>query len=1183
MILKRLEMQGFKSFADKIIMNFDSGVTGIVGPNGSGKSNVSDAVRWVLGEQSAKQLRGATMADVIFGGTEKRRPQQYCEVSLIFDNSDHSASLDFDEIMITRRVYRNGEGEYYINKAACRLRDVVDLFRDTGVGREGYSIIGQGRIDEILSLKSEDRRNVFEEAAGIVKFKARRTEAERRLAHTNENLLRISDITQELERTLEPLQKQAETARAYQTLSETLKGLELAHFAYSYDAAQTRMNVLRQDIAAQNALAAGQEATLAQNREEEALAAEQIAGIEAELELVREGVLDLTRKVEQAHGQAELYAQQAASVTQELARLAEQKAAAAADLTKLETQKSDVLAAEKAQALHAMEEDVARQERAIEAVAQTLADAEEALEEQKAAMLSEMSRLSDVKPARSRFAAMKETIEKRKAQVISALGQLEEQLPAFDEALAYAKTQEEESQKALADAKRAEKEALDTTEGLRARVANAFAQQEKLSRDHSALQSRLQLLLQMQRDYEGVSDSVRQVLKQAERENNPGIHGVVASLLRVPQELERAVEMALGASAQHVVCTKEADAQHMIEFLRLGRLGRATFLPLSTVRGRSLNQREREALSLPGCLGVASEKIAFDETYRDIIENLLGRTVIAQDLDSAVAIARRAGQAFRLVTLAGDIINPGGAMTGGSVNSRASSLLGRGRQIEQLQKEGEILVAQQKAAAQAVEDLQAKRQSLREQMSALADAVRECDINCARDSERLQRAAERRDAHMAQLIRAKDEIAQLDESLRDVEASLARLGESDAVAENTPHADEVSQATARVSSLRLTLEADREAVMQLRLTCADLQKEIDLLLRDEQHVAAEKERLTALVETLTLREQVLGDALPQHEGAKQSWLEKEAELSGQLSEQNAELSRMNLTRTKALQRQRQLQDEAAHLQAENRACLERVHRLEMQLSRVESDAKAYAERIFEDYELTYEGAARYVTEDFEPKAAGEQIASIKSQIRAMGSVNVNAVEQYREQSARYEELSRQQEDLCKAMDDLNKIIDELNEKMRVQFVEQFALVNESFGKVFSHLFGGGQAELRLADPKDPLNCAIDVVAQPPGKKLQMLSLLSGGERALTAIAILFAMLTVRPAPFCILDEIDAALDEANVANFADFLDDFSQKTQFVVVTHRKGTMERCHGLYGVSMEEKGVSKIVSVKLDTKGE
>lgn len=1183
MRLKKLILHGFKSFADHVEITFEDGITGVVGPNGCGKSNISDAVRWVLGEQSAKSLRGSKMEDVIFNGTEQRRRLSYCEVTLIFDNEDHALSVDFAEVQVTRRVYRSGEGEYKINGALCRLKDIVDLFRDTGIGRDGYSLIGQGRIDEILSQKSEDRRQVFEEAAGIVKYKARKLDAEKRIAHTQDNLNRVEDILSELEERVAPLKEQAEAAREYLQLRDELKVLDLNVFLVRTERYEARIKELKASVEqlGESILEANQ--ALEKQGVERDAAQARLDALELETGEKREAVQQLIREVEAGEGAVQVMRERIAAGEKERDRLTAQRAAAAEGGEGIRHQieqmtKSIALETQTVEAASAL---LAEKEKALAESEAQLSDLEERTESAKQQIIQAMNRLGDVRSQRARLSAMQTALQN---QLDSMQADRDREQSGVEALGAHV-----ESARALLSDETARKAELDRqVTDMQNRVQALGEQAQQLSQHVTRLQteqqqrdSRLRLLREMQRDYEGYTNAVKQVLMQSKRLGGAGVHGVVADLIHVPARLERAMDMVLGGALQNIVVDRDEDAKRMIEYLRQNRFGRATFLPISSVRGRTLNPQERGVLAMPGCVGLASELIEFDPRYQGVIDNLLGRTVVAEDLAAGIAIQRAGRYQFRLVTLEGDVMHSGGSMTGGSVQSRMTSLLSRSREIE----ESELALKKIEAAFAEARDRHAniedERNSLKRERGELYDELHKQEVAVARAEAQLNAALEEQDSNNQRVQRMESERERLKAQLEDVTASLEALNARQQSAESS-HEDrqaEVKKLSDELFKLRTDTEALRAEVGEQRVQLAARTRglEADTLSRDQ--LAAQAENTEKL---LAESEAALAECL--------NALEKNAALLEQdianlddgkrrLDAARSDFDAADQRRTGVQKQLQALNEQIDKLRGDLDDFSDRHHRSEIQLTRVEGEFKQIQDRIWEDYELSYAGAESFRQPDFKLTESEKRISAIRARIRAMGTVNVAAVDEYRRTVDRVDELTTQRDDLLKAQADLEGIVAELESRMEKQFREQFTLMNANFQRTFVKLFGGGKAELRLTDPADALNCGIEIVAQPPGKKLQMLSLLSGGERALTAIAILFAILDLKPTPFCILDEIEAALDDANIDTYADYLKSYSENTQFIVITHRKGTMERCDALYGVVMEEKGVSKTVSVKLN----
>ena len=1184
MRLKRLEIYGFKSFADRTVVVFDEGITGIVGPNGSGKSNLSDAVRWVLGEQSAKALRGGKMEDVIFNGTQKRKRLGYCEVSLVFDNEDHALPVDFAEVMITRRVYRSGEGEYYINKASCRLRDIIELFRDTGVGKEGYSIIGQGRIGEILSQKSEDRRGIFEEAAGIVKYRTRKEESEKRLANMRDNLSRVEDIIAELESQLEPLAKASETARHYLALRDELRVLECSSFVLRSDRAQER-------IADAQAMLEG----IAQAIEQEERRAGELSAVrdaaneaaqdmEAQVSAAHELVLNLTREKEAREGELAMLRAEIARMEKDVLNLSQEEDVRRqrSEALEGEIEKSGVQALDARAQITALERELRAKEDELTAAQDQARRAEEELEAHKSAIIDAMNRMSDVRTNEARLSAMRADLQRRgeeadsqREELAVIAERLDEQIREAQEELAKAQGDEAE----LTQKERAiEQESQDAAQKI-ARIQQAITE---VNGQKQAAASRLRVLREMERDYSGYQQAVKQVLLHAR--GNQGVHGVVASLMRVPKELERAVEAVLGGALQNVVTSDEYVARDMIAYLRNNKLGRATFLPMTTISGRTLNQQERQLLGMPGCVGLASELVGFDEQYRGIIENLLGRTVVAENLDAGIEIMRRGRHAFRLVTLEGDVMHSGGSMTGGSAASRMTSLLSREREIKEHEALLEKIDAQIAELQARLEKGEAYRLGIKQRRAEAFEELHQAQIDVSIASERVRTLGVQREGHAQQQERCELLRSQIRESLAQIDSQLDGARSTQEGEQRT--SDEMHRRTGELSDIlydkREALDALREQTQNLKLTLTAKERDLTALTADGVRMRRELEEIAAqLGQAHESREQLI----IAHQKATEQMAASAAEQTlcvSQLTEAQDALARKQSERSEITERIRSLTQEIDALRETLSADQEKHHKAEMVLSRTQAELSQMQQRIWDEYELTYAGAKDYLQEPFDLSAGDKRTGEIRREIRAMGPVNVTAVEDYRACRERYEELSGQKNDLLKAQDDLQGIIATLQRQMERQFMENFHLMQQYFSETFSKLFGGGRANLKLLDESDVLGCGIEIEAQPPGKKLQLLSLLSGGERALTAIAILFAMLRLKPTPFCFLDEIEAALDDGNISTFADYLREFSRDTQFVVVTHRKGTMERCDGLYGVAMEEKGVSSMLSVELKDVG-
>lgn len=1182
MKLKKLELYGFKSFAQRTEIVFDEGITGIVGPNGSGKSNIGDAVRWVLGEQSAKTLRGASMSDVIFNGTQKRKPLSYCEVSLVFDNDDHALAMEAAEVMVTRRVYRNGESEYYLNRTACRLKDVVDLFRDTGIGKEGYSIIGQGRIDEILSRKSEDRRQVFEEAAGIVKFKARKEEADKKLQRTLENLERVDDILDELTKRLKPLEEQSRNARVYLELSTELKDLDLNLFLIRSDRARARLSELESELLTVQTILADTESNLTDKTTRRDETQNRIDQLEEAITKARTELMECAEHVHESQKKLSALQSRRETRSENRQRIVREQEEAQERLAEIEKDHARIQAdVEKQHSLITDAEQILRATQEAAEKAQTKEkEADAALEAQKAAVIDQMNRLSDVRNDKTRLNTMQAQMETRLTEIEESSGALQEQEAALREALIAVEKQlktenqhQQQCQEKLAQARQASDEADAAYANLRADV-------EKQSADMQAAASRHNVLTEMTRDMEGYNMAVRRAMTYAKQRGLTGVKGVLAQLMTVPQAYETAIDMALGAAQQNIVTDTEETAKELINYLRQNRLGRATFLPMSAIRGKTLYGNERNALKLPGCLGVASELVQCAPEYRGIVENLLGRTVIADNLDHGIPIMRAGNHAFRLVTLEGDVMHSGGSMTGGSAQSKVSNLLSRERELKELTAKLQTGRAELDKCRQELTQRQQTAQEKRQKVSDAVNALHQQEIAVAREQARRESVSADLNTHLQRMQETEQARVQLHQSLEDIRQQLETIEHQRTGAQGDQSAMEqktIEMQNALVKA-RAEASAENDRLMVRTLQLSDLRHGLSDLERDQAHAQQDQAQILREQER---REQLLHemdelDAIDENDMKRE-----EAESARRQKEQLRQESAAQAIEQRRSQAQSDLRDILSDMEnlheAYNRDS-EKLHKTELAKACIEGDQKNLQNRIWDTYKLTYAGAEEFRRTPFDEKESDRRAAELQGQIRALGTVNVGAVEEYAETKARVDDLTTQQQDLKRAEMDLRELIERLLIQMRSTFVENFSKMQGYFAETFTRLFGGGHAELKLMDPDDPLNCGIEVNAQPPGKKLQLLSLLSGGERALTAIAILFAMLKLKPTPFCILDEIEAALDDANIGYYADYLKEYSKGTQFIVVTHRKGTMERCNSLFGVAMEEQGVSRMVSVSL-----
>ncbi len=1182
MRLNKLEINGFKSFAKKTELCFEPGVTAVVGPNGCGKSNISDAVRWVLGEQSARALRGTKMEDVIFNGTEQRKPLSFCEVSLTFDNTDGQLPTEYTEVTVTRRVYRSGDSEYLLNGGGCRLKDIQELFRDTGIGKEGYSIISQGKVEEILSNKSGDRRAAFEEAAGVMKYRVRKEEAERKLENTKKNLVRLEDILEELETQIEPLAEQSETARRYLQLRDELKEIEVNVFLYQYD----RLNERIKDL---DATMHQLDEAMKDDAEKEGIltgacaeAEEKCRTLNAAISELQNKLLSLSSGVETSTGEAKVMQERMINLNSEKSRLEEQielnekeyrEALEALNECKdASTGKNDEyesLAAE----LNNVQSELDELNKQIE-------EKETLLENQKQSLIDAMNRISDAKSQSSRLEAIKATLDKR----LEAIAEEEEDVLEdakklsleFSDANGYL----EILQKDYAVREEKRNDAIRALNETNQRIKQAAQQENEMAKTRESALARIRVLDEMKKAHEGYYSSVRNVLTDAASslELKKRIIGVVAELVHVPKEYEIAVEMSLGSALQNIVTPNENDAKYVIEYLRGKQYGRATMLPVTAMRSRLLTQQERSCCRVNGFIGVASELVSYDESYRNIFENLMGRTVIVEDLDAGIAINRQSKGAFRIATLKGDIINPGGSMTGGSSQKREFSLIGRKREIEELKeklKQIEIKTAELHKESGDLSNSLDKANRLVEESSR---ALHENDIELATQREKVDIVQKYVEENKAYLDRLQNERSQIHDNIADIER---QSKDADADREGLEQGNAATQSDIRETQAGLglmrakqeqiseTLTAHKVKIAGLEKEMSAAQNDIQRMNRDAEQYKRNAEKDRAGIEHAARQIQEMQESL-QNLDVKIDVDRKDVDaLKDQL--QNMENERDE--HDEALRDMRERREDISIGLADMR---ERRHKAELNQSKAQMELSNMQDRIWEDYELTYENALP-MRRQIAVTASHMRIDELKKDIRALGDVNINSIEDYKNVKERYDTLGTQIEDLHKAESDLQSLIEDLVTTMEREFKKQFAVIQENFSVVFGELFGGGRAELLLSDKNDILNCDIDIIAQPPGKKLQMLSLLSGGERALTAIALIFAILKLKPTAFCILDEIESALDEVNVSNFANYVKSYSNDTQFILITHRKGSMEVSDSIYGVSMEERGISRVLSVK------
>ncbi len=1177
MILKALELHGFKSFPDKTVLNFSDGITAVVGPNGSGKSNISDAIRWVLGEQSNKALRGDKMEDVIFNGTALRKPVGFAEVSLIISNTDRALDFDADDVKVTRRCYRSGAGEYLINNASVRLKDIQMLFMNTGLGRDGYSIIGQGRIEDIVSSKSQERREIFEEAAGIAKYRYHKNEAERRLAAAEENLVRLRDILQELESRVGPLAQQCEKAKQYLTLAGEKKELEIGLWLRTMNASRSVLRELDAKL------------ELARTQYEDAGAAQE--QFEEEIEQIAAAAQQLTVQMDDIRRQSQLLIEQAAQEDSRAAVLRNDITHNEENIARIEGEIADSetgdahidgdIAAkhdeieEKNAAIHAAEQQqlsLSEQMEELSRAGEAAAGEVQALSEKAAALALQ---LSDLRVQVSTGDSTLAEITLRLSQVTAAVAlkaaqssTADEQLHAVEKELAACNEQVEALQNTVGGYQMR----YDARIG---KVDAAKAQADKLTLDAEEKSRRARLLEELERNLDGFAQSVKAVMKEAGRGALRGIHGPVSRLIHAQADYALAIETALGAAAQNLVCDRDEDAKRAIRFLKETHGGRVTFLPLSNIRGTRLREQPSGEA---GFVGIAADLVTYEPQYADIAESLLGRTVIAEDMDDATAIARKYGYKFRVVTLDGQVVNAGGSLTGGS-SIKGAGLLSRRAEIEKLQAEAKTLTAKAKEATDTYEQLKRDIAAVEAALTGAKGELVTAGEDRIRCEGEVRRLREQTAANRAALEEHTAEIAALQER-----AAAAKVQAADATAKIEKVTAEKEAVEAEIenrSGGRRALAEQREAlsaaIAQARLDALAAAKEIEGIRQAIE--ALEARRADAGGHRAALGEQI--NALKDMNAAIAAQVEETEKAAAALREKAqgatkdiealiAKRQEGEAEQTALRRRSREKNEEREHLGQE-------VARLEEKQVSVQKQTDDLTRRLYEEYELTRMEAEAVAKPIEDVGAANRRVTELKNKIRALGNVNVGAIEEYAEVNERYQFMKTNVEDVETSRNELLRQIEDLTVHMREIFLERFKQINYYYGIVFSEIFGGGKGELKLSDPDDILGSGIEMYIQPPGKVILNLAALSGGEKALAAIALLFAILKVTPSPFCVLDEIEAALDDVNVDRYAAYLRRMCDKTQFIAITHRRGTMEEADTLYGVTMQERGVSKLLELR------
>ena len=1179
MYLKNIEVYGFKSFAQKINFEFHNGITGIVGPNGSGKSNVGDAVRWVLGEQSAKQLRGGNMQDVIFSGTENRKPLSFASVSITLDNSDHKLPVDYNEVTVARRLYRSGESEYLINGSGCRLKDIQEMFYDTGIGKEGYSIIGQGQIDKILSGKPEERRELFDEAAGIVKFKRRKITTLKKLDEERQNLVRVTDILSELTKQLGPLERQSETARIYLAKRDELKELDINLFLLDHQRTGELLNELETKLSqAQQELDEAQSAYEQTKAEYERLEQE-LEELNTKLDALKEEQQENALLKQQYEGQVKVLEEQISSGRQNSEHFRSRLTVLKDDFQRRSEEK-EKLTEERAALYNRLKEtrdNLKKETESLENIVSNVDECTQAVEDGKNEIIEILNSRATTKGKAQRFDAMMEQLDIRKAEVSRRILRLKSEEAILE-------SDREKAQKQYD----AVTNVIQSTNAECVRLDEEIHQiQEKLKKQNSQMEigqtayhreaSRLESLRNITERYDGYGNSIRRVMEQ--KSSEPGIRGVVADIIHVQKDYEVAIETALGGSIQNIVTDNEQTAKRMISFLKKNRYGRATFLPLSNISGRG-GLAQKDVLREPGVVGTANTLVEADAEYSELVMYLLGRVLVVDNIDHAIAIGKKYRHSLRMVTIEGESLSPGGSMTGGAFKNN-SNLLGRRREIEELERSVGILKKELEETQRAIGENRSRRNVLRDTIADFQQQLQQQYVEQNTAKMNLAQIQEKEDeiqSSYRRIEREQEELRQQAGEIRQDHSSIARELEDSQKDEKELEVfietkqKELEEWKAEETEKNHVLEKIRLEESSLEQQNHFLQENISRLENEIEAYHRESEEITENLSRSAEEIHKKEDGIAELKKAVIECTGKEEVLDARRIEWQEEKEKRSTSHKSFFEKRDHLSEKTSLLDKE-------CFRLRSQAEKIEEQRESQISYMWEEYEITPNNALQYRKEELtDRQTIKKDVLRIKDEIRKLGSVNVNAIEDYKNLLERHTFLSAQYEDIVKAEETLEGIIQELDEGMRKQFTEKFRDIQREFDKAFKELFGGGKGTLELAEDEDILEAGIRIISQPPGKKLQNMMQLSGGEKALTAIALLFAIQNLKPSPFCLLDEIEAALDDSNVGRFASYLQKLTKNTQFIIITHRRGTMNAADRLYGITMQEKGVSTLVSVDL-----
>ena len=1180
MYLKRLELYGFKSFADKTVLEFMPGITSVIGPNGSGKSNISDSIRWVLGEQSMKSLRGAKSLDIIFAGTQSRKSLGFAEASLIFDNEDGTLPIEYSEVTVTRKIYRSGETGYFINKAPCRLKDIQELFMDTGIGKDGYSIIGQGKIDEILSNKSEDRRHIFEEAAGIVKYRTRKEESEKKLERTKLNLLRINDILSEIETNIEPLKLQSDKAKKFLDLREELKSIEIGLFIYNIEKYKKDLEEVAKVDKTMKANCNKEEGNLERIKALKEELKTQIDEITTKIENMQNIGFESQKEIEKLNSdinvsntRKENNKENAERFEKEIAEIAEKITNLEEDIKQKQAKKDNLKENRKK-----FEDELKQKEDELNKLTGKLSEKELEIEKYKKQVEENTDKKYELQADISTQTANLENLEKRKRQ-------LKQEIQSNISELDSTRLNKDDISKGFYEIDGKRNSVLSQIE----KITKKKEESDKKIKEYETIinnslnemrikESKYKFLVETEREREGYIKSVKALSEDCEKikELGKGMHGVLANIIDVPEEYETAIEMCLGASLQNIVTETEEDAKRLVEHLKKNNLGRASFLPITSVRGRKLDKIKGKE---NGVLGIASDLIKYSKKYEQIILNLLGRTVIVDNMNTAIKVAKNNSYSFKIITLEGDIINPSGAITGGSVIKKTANLLGRGRKIENLQKEIKKLEKKIEKTKEEKEKYIKSVEEVIEKSSKLEKELQEIEIVYATEKQKVVAIDENIERIQKRLNKLKEELSNSD--IQKEEINEKQQKDEEAINKINEQNEEYNRIITEFAELN---KDDQKYIDDLNFDITNLKISVSSFDESENSIEEITQMLNQDIEnnnkSIENKKNQIEQIKIDNENLSKNIEDlnsKILEIKEQVKNSGTTIDKLKEERTekneKLSNKEKEITDEfniIEDLKAQ-------IVKLEVKKNKIEEDLNQIVNKMWEEYELTPNTVSEYKKPE-NISLTQKKVNNLRTDIRNLGSVNVDAIEEYKNLKERYDFMCEQRLDLEDTMAKLRNMIQDMTGTMKEQFKKQFEKINKNFGEVFKELFGGGKAELKLEDEENILECGININVQPPGKKLQNMMLLSGGEKAFTAIALLFAILKINPAPFCVLDEIEAALDDVNVFRYAEYLKKFSKDTQFLVITHRKGTMEVADTVYGVTMEENGISKLLSMQL-----